>query len=251
VPVASEGSVAQREVVLSVESVSRRFGGLTAVDDVSLQLSAGAMTAVVGPNGAGKTTLFNLLTGQLRPSAGEVRFRGERITDRKPHDRARMGIGRTFQIVRPLEALTVMENAMVGAFARYRRRRAAMERAGEVLETLGLYHRRDVLASSLTLAERKRMEIARALGSDPRILLLDEVMAGLNPVETDAAIEIVRRLNEDGLTVLLIEHDLKVVRTLAEHAIVLDGGRQIAAGTPAEVFADPAVIEAYLGVKSV
>lgn len=235
--------------LLEVDSVTQAFGGLKAVDDVSLQVRPGELVSIVGPNGAGKTTLFNILAGQLRPTRGDVRFAGRVITRKPPYERARMGIGRTFQIVRPLHSLTVLENVMVGAFASTRRRLATQRRAAEVLERLELAHRADTPASALTLAERKRLEMARALAAEPQVLLLDEVMAGLNPVETDRAVEIIRGLNRDGLTILLIEHNLKVVRALAERVLVLDHGAQIAHGLPDEVLSDPAVVAAYLGVK--
>jgi branched-chain amino acid transport system ATP-binding protein len=235
--------------LLAVEGVSRHFGGLKAVDGVSLALEPGEVVAVIGPNGAGKTTLFNLLTGQLRPTKGDVRLRGTSIARMPVHQRARRGLGRTFQIVRPLRSLTVLENVMVGAFAAHRGRRAAERRAQAVLEELELSHRADALASGLSLPERKRLEMARALAGDPVVLLLDEVMAGLNAVESERAVEIVRRLNRTGLTVLLIEHDLKVVRALAERVLVLDHGAPIAEGPPERVLEHPDVVAAYLGVK--
>jgi branched-chain amino acid transport system ATP-binding protein len=235
--------------LLDIDHVSRRFGGLKAVDDVSLAIHPGEVVAVVGPNGAGKTTLFNLLTGQLRPTAGDVRFKGDSINRLPVHKRARRGLGRTFQIVHPLRSLTVLENVMVGAFAAQRTRRAAERRAQAVLEELELSHRSAALAGGLSLPERKRLEMARALAGDPEILLLDEVMAGLNPAESERAVEIVRRLNRQGLTILIIEHDLKVVRALAERVLVLDHGAPIAHGAPESVLKDPQVVAAYLGVK--
>lgn len=236
--------------LLEVEGVTRRFGGLTAVDRVSFSVGSGEVVSIVGPNGAGKTTLFNLLTGQLRPNSGEIRFRGKTITRMPAHSRARLGLGRTFQIARPLASLTVAENTLVGAFAVDRRRRTAEVRTRHVLEEVELAHRADVLARLLTLAERKRLEVARALATDPTALLLDEVMAGLNPTETDRAVEIVRRLNARGLTILLIEHNLKVVRALAQQVVVLDHGAEIARGTAEQVLRDPRVIEAYLGTEA-
>lgn len=235
--------------ILEARGVTRRFGGLVAVDDVSLRLAAGEIASIVGPNGAGKTTFFNVLTGQLRPSTGEVHLDGTAVTRRKPHQRARAGMGRTFQIVRPMVGLTVLENTMIGGFCTERRRRDARRLALATLERVELGHRADVLASELTLAERKRLEVARAVAGGPRVLLLDEVMAGLNPVETDRAVEMIRRLNREGLAVLLIEHNLKVVRALARHVVVLDHGAQIAEGTPDQVLDDPVVVEAYLGPR--
>jgi branched-chain amino acid transport system ATP-binding protein len=236
-------------LLLEIDRVSRRFGGLKAVDGVSLAIRRGEVVALIGPNGAGKTTLFNLLTGQLRPSLGDVRFKGESINRLAVHQRARRGLGRTFQVVHPLRSLTVLENVMVGAFAAQRTRRAAERRAQAVLEDLELSHRSDALAGGLSLPERKRLEMARALAGDPEILLLDEVMAGLNPTESERAVDIVRRLNRQGLTVLIIEHDLKVVRALAERVLVLDHGAPIAHGLPQAVLQDPQVVAAYLGVK--
>jgi branched-chain amino acid transport system ATP-binding protein len=235
--------------LLKADGLTRRFGGLTAVDGVSFEVEPGELVSIVGPNGAGKTTLFNLLTGQLRPSAGEVYLREQRITRLRPHQRAGLGMGRTFQIVRPLMSLSVRDNAMVGAFLRHRGRRAAERHAMRTLETLGFADRADVPASELTLSERKRLEVARALAGEPQVLLLDEVMAGLNPREAGEAVEIVRRLNAEGLTVLLIEHNLKVVRALAERVIVLDHGATIASGATEDVLQDPQVVEAYLGAR--
>jgi branched-chain amino acid transport system ATP-binding protein len=233
--------------LLAAEQLTRAFGGLRAVDDVSLELAEGELISIVGPNGAGKTTLFNLLSGQLRPTAGDVYLGGARVTRLRPDQRARRGIGRTFQIVRPLAALTVCENAMVGAFGRHRSRRRAERRAMEVLDLLGFADRAGKRASELTLAERKRLEIARALAGEPRVLLLDEVMAGLNPTEAGEAVEVIRRVNGEGVAVLLIEHNLKVVRALAERVVVLDHGARIAEGATDEVLEDPRVVEAYLG----
>ena len=236
--------------LLTARGVTRSFGGLKAVDEVSFELAPGELISIVGPNGAGKTTLFNLLSGQLRPTAGAIVFDGAEITALRPDQRARRGIGRTFQIVRPLAALTVLENAMVGAFQRHRTRRAAQRRAMEVLELLGFADRADRRASDLTLAERKRLEVARALAGEPRVLLLDEVMAGLNQTEAAESVEVIRRLNGDGLAVLLIEHNLKVVRALARRVLVLDHGAMIAEGGTDEVLEDPKVVEAYMGTRT-
>lgn len=235
--------------LLRIDGLTRRFGGLIAVQDVSLSVQAGDVISIVGPNGAGKTTLFNLLTGQLRPTNGHIELRGRSISGKSPHQRAKLGLGRTFQLVRPLPSLTVLENTMVGAFAKNRQRNLARDRAFAVLDLVELGHRASVFAANLTLAERKRLEVARALAGEPAVLLLDEVMAGLNPVETDRAVEIIRRLNHEGLTVLLIEHNLKVVRALARHVLVLDHGAPIAEGEPDTVLEEPAVVAAYLGRK--
>jgi branched-chain amino acid transport system ATP-binding protein len=209
----------------------------------------GEVLGIVGPNGAGKTTLFSLLSGVLSPSAGEIYLTGTRVTRLAPHERARMGLGRTFQIVKPFESMTVAENVAVCAMCHERSRRDAELAGYEVLERLGLAERAHLRASSLTLAQRKRLEVARALALRPKVLLLDEVMAGLNPTETDEAIKSIAELSSDGITVVLIEHNLRVVRGLCARMLVLDHGQQIAEGRPEEVLADERVVEAYLGSK--
>jgi branched-chain amino acid transport system ATP-binding protein len=233
--------------MLVAEAVTRRFAGLVAVDSVSLEVQRGRIVSVIGPNGAGKTTLFNLLTGQLAPSDGRIRWDGVRIDTLPPHRRARLGMGRTFQIARPLIALTAVENVLVGAFMRHPRHADALEHAMVALDEVGLGARAQVPASALTLSERRRLEVARALALEPRLILLDEVMAGLNPTETGRQIELVRRLNARGITFLVIEHNLKVVRAFSDRVVVLDHGAKIAEGSAEEVLADPAVITAYLG----
>jgi branched-chain amino acid transport system ATP-binding protein len=233
--------------ILQVQNVTKQFVGLVAVDAVSFGVRRGELVSIIGPNGAGKTTLFNMLTGQLKPSSGEVRFHGNSINRLKPHQRARLGMGRTFQISKPLAALNVLENVMVGAFLRHKSLRAAQEHATAVLEEIGLaegMHRR---ASELTLSERRRLEVARALALEPQIILLDEVMAGLNASEIALAIELFQRLHARGLTLLVIEHNLKVVRTLSQRVIVLDHGALIAEGSAEEILVAPQVVEAYLG----
>jgi branched-chain amino acid transport system ATP-binding protein len=235
------------EAFLTVEGVTKRFVGLVAVDQVSFSVRRGEMVSIIGPNGAGKTTLFNLLTGQLAPSEGEVRFRDRSVTRLGPHQRARLGMGRTFQIAKPLVALSTLENVMVGAFLHHRALRVAQQQAMAVLEEVGLADRAGRLAGELTLSERRRLEVARALALDPQIILLDEVMAGLNASEVAQAIELFRQLNGRGLTFLVIEHNLKVVRAFSERVIVLDHGALIAEGNADEILQAPEVVKAYLG----
>ena len=234
--------------LLHADGLIRRFGALTAVGGVSFALHQGEILSIVGPNGAGKTTLFNLLSGQLAPTSGRVEFDGRDITSLKPFERCRIGIARTFQIVRPLLGLTALENVMVGSFLRHGRRENAKKAAQAVLDETGLGARAQVRASDLNLVERKRLEVARALATEPRVLLLDEVMAGLTPPEVERAIELFREIHSRGVTLLVVEHNLTVVRTLCRRAIVVDHGVMLAEGTPDEVFAMPQVIEAYLGL---
>jgi branched-chain amino acid transport system ATP-binding protein len=235
------------EPFFRVRGVVKRFGGLTAVNDVSFDVRRGEVVCIIGPNGAGKTTLFNLLTGQLAPTAGEVSLDGSVINALPPDERARLGLARTFQIAKPLAALTALENTMVGAFLRHRKLRAAEAMAYEVLREVGLPRRANVRASQLTLSERRRLEVARALALEPVMILLDEVMAGLNPSEIAESIDLFRRLNERGLTLLIIEHNLKVVRAFSERVIVIDRGAKIAEGNAEQILGMPEVITAYLG----
>jgi branched-chain amino acid transport system ATP-binding protein len=238
-------------LLLSVNGVSKRFRGLVAVDRVSFDVPEGGIFAVIGPNGAGKTTLFNAIAGVLQPDTGTIAF-GERIDGLPPDRICQRGIGRTFQIVRPFPALSVEDNVIVGALMHRRQVDAARERAHEVLRRLDLYDKRDQRASSLTLPDRKRLEVARALATDPKLLLLDEVMAGLRPTETDRMVAILQGLNrETGLTILLIEHVMRAVMALASRILVLHHGAAIAEGLPEEVMRDRAVIDSYLGVEAI
>jgi len=233
--------------MLEALNLSKRFGGLAAVQAVSLSVPGGAITALIGPNGAGKTTLFNLLSGFTRPDDGSVRLEGRDITRLSPHAICRLGMTRTFQIVQPFAAQTVRENIAVGAHLHHRGRREAIAAAEDVARRVGLHAQLDKPASSLTIAGRKRLELARALATRPRLLLLDEVLAGLNPQEVNEVLPVVRAIRDGGVTVLMIEHVMQAVMNLCEHVWVLSNGRLIAQGGPREIAAHPEVIEAYLG----
>jgi len=239
------------QAMLQVKTASKHFLGLKAVDEVSLTVRPGEIVSIIGPNGAGKTTLFNLLTGQLAPTSGEVLFEGQPINHLPPHARARLGMGRTFQISKPLIALTALENVMIGAFLRDAPLSVARDKAMVVLEKVGLARLAMRRAGDLTLSERRRLEVARALALQPKIMLLDEVMAGLRPTETDRMVEAFRRLNrETGITILLIEHVMRAVMALAQRVYVLHLGEIIAQGEPAAVVKDPKVLESYLGAEA-
>ncbi len=235
------------EPLLVVDGVSRRFGGLLAVNAASLSAPAARITALIGPNGAGKTTLFAVISGFLKPSAGRVRYAGEDITGEPPHSLAHRGIARTFQIVQPFAGLTVRDNILVGEHLRHRAREAALAVAEQVGREVGLGDVLDRPAHTLTVSGRKRLELARALATEPKLLLLDEVLAGLNPSEIRDIVPVVRAFCARGIAVLMIEHVMQAVMSLAEHVFVLAEGRIIATGSPAEVAVDAAVVEAYLG----
>jgi branched-chain amino acid transport system ATP-binding protein len=232
---------------LAVRDLTKRFGGLTAVSDATFDVREGSITGLIGPNGAGKTTLFAMIAGFEQPSAGLVLLDGEEITGRKPHDLAKLGLARTFQIVQPFAGLSVRENIAVGAFLRLPKRRDALALAEEVGQRLGLGPQLDKPAAALTVAGRKRLEVARALATRPRILLLDEVLAGLNPSELRDFLPVLQDIRAGGVTILMIEHVMQAVMSLCEHVHVISGGRIIASGEAAEVVGNPAVIEAYLG----
>ena len=234
--------------LLTVTNVSKSFHGLRAVRAASFELPQGDINGLIGPNGAGKTTIFNIIAGVYSPDSGEVVFDGKRIDALRPDEVCAAGIGRTFQIVKPFAGLSVLDNVIVGALLRERSTAGARKVALGILEKLNLAQKRDLPASSLTLPDRKRLEVARALATRPRLLLLDEVMAGLRPTECDLMVQVFRELNRaDGLTILLIEHVMRAVMALAKHIGVLHHGEVIARGTPQQVVRDPAVLECYLG----
>ena len=239
--------------LLQVKGVSRRFGGVRALNDISFDMQAGEIVGLMGANGAGKTTLFSLIAGNVAPSAGEIWFDNNRIDGLAPHQVNCLGIARTFQIVRPFANMTVLENIAVGALygrGRTMSQHRARERCMQILEEVGLADRSDMLASALTLAGRKRLEVARALATEPRLLLLDEVLAGLNATEARDALDLLRRLRASrSLSIVVIEHVMKALMQLSERIIVLHDGQKVMEGVPAEVANDPRVIKAYLGEK--
>jgi branched-chain amino acid transport system ATP-binding protein len=238
--------------LLSLQGVSKRFRGLVAVDAVSFDVAAGELFAIIGTNGAGKTTLFNMIAGAIPPDEGSISFAGEPIGGLPPDAICRRGIGRTFQIVRPFPALTVEDNVIVGALLHSRDVGKARAGARELLRRLDLFDQRNRIAATLTLPDRKRLEVARALATEPKLLLLDEVMAGLRPTESDRMVAILRTLNRDGgLTIVLIEHVMRAVMALASNILVLDHGMAIAQGKPEAIVCDPAVVQSYLGAEPV
>jgi branched-chain amino acid transport system ATP-binding protein len=237
--------------LLTVEGLSKRFGGLRAVRELSLAVDQGEILALIGPNGAGKTTVFALLSGFLTPDAGDVRLRGRSLLGLKPHQICALGLARTFQIVRPFPHLSVLRNVTVGALARHPRPADAESRARAVLEEVGLAGRSEQRAGSLTLADRKRLELARALATEPTLLLLDEVMAGLTAAETQRVVELVAAINRRGVTIVLIEHVMRAVMALSGRIVVINYGERIAEGRPDAIATNPLVIQAYLGEPAV
>jgi len=238
--------------MLRVDSVTKYFRGLTAVRQVSFEVPTGSIVALIGPNGAGKTTTFNVINGIMRPEEGRVELDGHDITGLRPDQVCHAGVGRTFQIAKPLAGLSVLDNVVVGGLRITNKVAEARIAAAEILDLLDLADKRDTAAGSLTLPERKRLEVARALATGPKLLLLDEVMAGLRPNETDALVETFRQLNRNlGLTILLIEHVMRAVMALSEHVVVLNHGVLISSGTPEEVVRNPEVLECYLGEEAV
>lgn len=242
----------EKTPIIEVQHITKRFKGLTAVKDVSFSIREGAITGMIGPNGAGKSTTFNMICGYYPPTEGKIFFRGEDITNKKAYDYTKMKIARTFQIMKPLKNLSVLENGVASCYfghAAAKNQREARERAMDILQFTGLYEKRHVLSKDMGTPDQKRLEMARALATKPELLFLDENMAGLNPAETEAAIELIREINKSGVTIFLIEHIMQAVVSLCEEVIVLHHGEKIAEGTPEQVMNDPLVMEVYLGTK--
>jgi branched-chain amino acid transport system ATP-binding protein len=235
--------------LLEIRNVTRRFGGLTAVSDVSVSVNPGELVGLIGPNGAGKSTLFNLIAGAMPPSEGAIVFQGEDVTRLPATARCARGVARTFQVVRSFDSMSVIDNIIVGALVRHAGAAAARHKAYEVLHFAGLDARAGALASDLTPPEKRRLEVARALATEPKLLLLDEVMTGLTPAEAQRGVELVRRVRDTGVTILMVEHVMEIVMPLVDRAVVLDLGKVLSEGKPAEVAADPKVISAYLGER--
>ncbi len=235
--------------LLELDGVTKRFGGLEANRDVSFAIAEGGVFGLIGPNGAGKTTLFNCVSGFFPPTSGSIRFAGREIAGWPPERVLRAGLARTFQVVRSFAEMTVLDNVMIGAFARTNRAGEARARAAELLAFTGLAARAHARGAELTIADKKRLELTRALATQPRLLMLDEVMAGLNPAERAHAIGLIRAIRHRGTTILLVEHVMEVVMPISDHVVVLDSGRKIAEGPPQTVVRNPDVIAAYLGEK--
>ena len=237
--------------ILDVSDMTMQFGGLTAVDRLNLFIEEGEILGLIGPNGAGKSTAFNCIAGVYTPTGGQVKFRGETINTEKPWNLCKKGLARTFQIVKPFATKSVLYNVMVGAFATTDRTEEAREKALAVLETLNFADKKDTRAGNLTIADRKRLEIARALATEPKLLLLDEVMAGLRPAEVDEVVAVIQKLRQQGVTIFVIEHIMRAVMALSDRIVVIHFGNKIAEGTPKEVASNENVIKAYLGAEYV
>ncbi|MGK2943909.1 MAG: ABC transporter ATP-binding protein [Desulfuromonadales bacterium] len=233
--------------LLELKSVTKTFGGLTANNQISFKVQTGEIVGLIGPNGAGKTTLFNVISGYYAPSYGQILLNGKDISGKPPYELAGLGIGRTFQVVKPFPGLSVLENVLIASFLRYPKRSHAEKHAWDILELTGLADRAEVSVAGLTLAGRKRLEIGKALALEPTFLLLDEVVAGLNPTEVDLTIELILKLRDQGVTILIVEHIMRVIMRICDRLVVLNFGEKIAEGTPEEISNNPSVIEAYLG----
>ncbi|MFD1600204.1 ABC transporter ATP-binding protein [Halobellus rarus] len=233
--------------MLKTENLTKRFGSVVAVDDVSIEIPEGEITGLIGPNGAGKTTLFNLITGFYTPSNGTVTYKGEDITNLAPHEISKKGVSRTFQVPKPLNQLSVTENVVVGALGEGKGRQAAMEKANDTLDRVNFQGDYSMTANSLNVGQLKRLEIAKAVATDPDLLMLDEAVAGLNPDERGKLVNVIEKLNDQGITILMVEHVMEVVMGLSNRVIVLDEGKVLTEGTPKEVQNDDEVIEVYLG----
>ncbi len=233
--------------LLTVSKVIKQFGGLTAVNSVDLSVDKGQIVGVIGPNGAGKTTLFNCIAGAFPPTSGSIMFNGHEMAGKKPHEICKLGITRTFQVVKPFASKTVLYNTMVGAFANTNKLSEARTKAIEVLKILDLYDKRDVVSKSLTLPERKRLELARALATEPQLLLLDEVMAGLRPSEVTEMLPVIKKINEVGVSIIIVEHIMQAIMNLSDKVYVINFGKKIAEGDPHDVINNEEVIKAYLG----
>jgi branched-chain amino acid transport system ATP-binding protein len=236
-------------MLLDARKVTKAFGAFKAVDEASVAVEKGEVLGLIGPNGAGKSTFFNCLTGDLYPTSGSVHFDGRDVTKLTPEERARLGIARTFQVPLTFESMSVLDNVMIGAFLRHHSASGARDKARQVIDSVGLGHVAEAPAKSLGTPGRKRLEIARALASEPKVLLLDEAMAGLTPTEVRTAIELVRQIHGQGITLVIVEHIMEVIVSLASRVIVFHQGREIARGTPQEVTSNERVIEAYLGKR--
>jgi len=234
-------------MMLDLKDLVKDFGGLRAVDSLNLSIEQGQILGLIGPNGAGKSTVFNCIAGVYPPTEGEIFFDGTRINNVKPWDLCRQGLARTFQIVKPFASKTVLYNVMVGSYVTTDKRSAAESKAVETLKALNLHEKKDVKAGNLTIADRKRLEIARALATDPKLLLLDEVMAGLRPTEVDEMVKIIQGLRDRGITIFIIEHIMRAIMALSDHIVVIHFGQKISEGPPKEVASDEKVIKAYLG----
>ena len=232
---------------LEIRKVSRFFGGIAAIKDVSFEVRKGEILGLIGPNGAGKTTMFNVVNGFYHPSRGEVYFKDQKVSGSKPHQICRRGIARTFQVVKPLQRMSVLDNVIASSFLRAKDKNKAVEIARESLQFTGLYEDRDIISRGLPLGKRKRLEIARALATQPELLLLDESFAGLNPAELDESIGIIRKIKDRGITIMIIEHHMKVIMAISDRIVVLNYGEKIAEGTPLQIRSSPLVVEAYLG----